>query len=845
MQLKHLLLVSFLIVATHSFAQIRVKGRVRNPRGEALPGVTVSLTKDDQVEGTITDVNGRFDVSLDNTGDYQLELRYVGFETYRQMLSITENRTYDLGEINVKENELELQGVEIIGRAQQDYNSDYSFSATKTGIKNQELPQALVAITKELITDRQAFQIADAVKTVSGVSNSSFYNNFNIRGISQNESGQILNGMRTRQFYFLQPITSNIERIEVLKGPASVTFSSVDPGGSINMVTKKPLTEDRKEVSISVGSFSTLRGALDFTGPLDKKGKVLYRLNAGLQRAESFRDLVQNNAVLVSPSFSYVPDEKTAINVEVIYDNSLGNLDRGQPIFGAVPGETDLNSTPISLNLGATNDFFRSEQWIITTSISKKFSEKVSFNGAYMKQTWREDLQEHRADGTRSVDSEGNIVQNTFAVDSLGNMVEDLMALRYSRREQLWDVDNLNAYFNFDLMTGNVGHKLLVGYDLHRWHRTNGGGQNTARGLLRNDGTITRTYDPANAADFQFIEIDGVSMPRPNVDHFDLSNPSNIIRNIQGYTINSVFAIPPNLSVTHAAYIQEQLRIGKLTALLSARYEWFSDLTNYERADEQVFRNEAFIPRLGLSYELTKNINIYGTYLEGFQPQSNTTELMPNTERFFWAPNSAAQFDPLISDLKEIGAKGVFFNGNITMSVAIYEINQENILIPSEIDPELLVQRGADRSRGFEWDLAGYLLPNLQVNASYSFIDAEIVEDDDEALVGERKENTPANNANLWMRYDFNRNTALSGLGFGLGVQYSGDRVPWFTRDFIVPAFTVFDAAIYYQPNNSNLQLMVKMNNLLDETYWVGAQNFARLFPGAPRNALLTAIYKF
>ncbi|TRX59186.1 TonB-dependent receptor [Fulvivirga sp. M361] len=831
MQFKHLLLVSFLVVTAHSVAQIQVKGRIQDSKDEALPGVTVSLTKDDQVEGAITDENGRFDILLADTGDYQLELRYVGFKTYRQMLKIEEYRTYTLGDIKIKEDELELQTVEIIGRAQQDYTSDYSFSATKTGIKNKELPQALIAITKELITDRQAFQVADAVKTVSGVSNSSFYNHFNIRGISQNESGQILNGMRTRQFYFLQPITSNIERVEVLKGPASVTFSSVDPGGSINMVTKKPLDEDRKEVSMSVGSFSTLRGALDFTGPLDKKGKVLYRLNAGLQRAESFRDLVQNNAVLVSPSISYIPDENTAINVEMIYSNSLGSLDRGQPIFGAVPGETDLNSTPIRLNLGATNDFFQSEQWIMTTSLSKKFSEKISFNGAYMKQTWREDLQEHRANG--------------FAIDSSGNSIDNLVDMRFSERQQFWDVDNLNAYFNFDFESGSIGHKLLVGYDVHRWHRANGGGQNSARGFLLNDGTATRSYDPADGADFQIVEIDGVRLPRPNVEHFNLSNPSNPIRNVRDYVMNSIFAIPANLSVTHAAYIQEQVKFGKFTALLSARYEWFEDITNFDQVGEQTFRNEAFIPRVGLSYALTKNINVYGTYLEGFQPQSNTVDLMPNTENFFWNPNSAAQFDPLISDLREIGAKGTFFNGDVTMSVAFYEINQENVLIPSEQDPDLLVQRGADRSRGFEWDLAGHIFPNLQVNASYSFINAEIVEDADETLIGERKENTPRNNANLWMRYDFNTNSPLKGLGFGLGVQHSGDRVPWFTRDFIIPSFTLFDAAVYYQPTHSNIQLMVKMNNLLDETHWVGAMNYARLFPGAPRNSLLTVIYKF
>ncbi len=832
MRKRYLFLLVCLCVAGSSFSQITVEGTVLDPVGESLPGVTVSLTKNGQVEGAVTGLDGNFRIYLTSTGYYQLEIRFVGFETYRETVNIAENKTYNLGSINIQEDEIQLQTVEVIGRSQEDYNSTYSFSATKTGIKNKELPQALVAITKELITDRQAFQIADAVKTVSGVSNSSFYNHFNIRGISQNESGQILNGMRTRQYYFLQPITSNIERVEVLKGPASVTFSSVDPGGTINMVTKKPLKEKRKEVSMSVGSFSTFRGTLDFTGPLDEEGKILYRLNAGMQQAESFRDLVQNNALLISPSISYIPDERTAINVEMIYDNSVGSLDRGQPIFGAVPGETDLNSTSIGLNLGATNDYFRSEQFIMTTSLSKKLSDKVSFNGAYMKQTWREDLQEHRT-------------ENRFAVDSLGNSVDNLVEMRYSQRKQFWEVDNLNAYFNFDLETGELGHKILAGYDLHRWLRTNGGGQNAARGYLLNDGTATRTYDPANAANYQYIQIDGATLPRPNVDYFNLSSPSNTIKNVQDYVMNSIFAIPPNLSLTHAAYIQEQLKFGRLTALVSARYEWFEDITNFDLADEQTFRNEAFIPRLGLSYELTKEVNVYATYLEGFQPQSNTVDLMPNTESFFWSPNSAAQFAPLISDLKEIGAKGTFLNDHVTMSVAFYEINQENVLIPSEEEIGQFVQRGADRSRGFEWDLAGYALPNLQLNASYSYIDAEIVADDDETLIGQRKENTPEHNANLWTRYNLGNNTPLNGLGAGLGVQYSSDRIPWFTRDFMVPDFFLLDAAIYYQPVNSKMQLMVKMNNILNKKYWIGALNYTRLFPGAPRNLLLTVTYKF
>ena len=158
----------------------------------------------------------------------------------------------------------ELQTVEIVGRSSKKYNSDYSFSATKTAALNKDIPQSISTITKELIADKGAFYLADAVKMASGVIPASYYNQYTIRGISQNEEGQIINGMRTRQYYFLQPLTTNIERVEVIKGPSSATFSSVDPGGSINLVTKKPLAIDRKEVSLSVGSFSTFRGTLRF-----------------------------------------------------------------------------------------------------------------------------------------------------------------------------------------------------------------------------------------------------------------------------------------------------------------------------------------------------------------------------------------------------------------------------------------------------------------------------------------------------------------------------------------------------------------------------------------------------
>ena len=220
---------------------------------------------------------------------------------------------------------------------------------------------------------------------------------------------------------------------------------------------------------------------------------------------------------------------------------------------------------------------------------------------------------------------------------------------------------------------------------------------------------------------------------------------------------------------------------------------------------------------------------------------------MPGTGSFFGSAKSAALFQPLISNLKELGMKTSLWKNLLQVNTAIYEINQENILMNANIPafPDSLVTRGADRSRGFEIDAAGFLLPNWQVNASYSYMDAKVVKDSKAELMGARKENTPFNSANIWTRYNFSKGSLLSDLGIGIGVQHSGDKVPWFTRAFKVPGYTLLDAALYYSPGKSGMQLALNVNNVLNETYWIGAQTYLRLFPGAPRNFILTATYNF
>jgi len=828
---KYFLIAICLMMFGLSYGQT-LTGNIVDQESNPVLGATISYSNSQGDEGgVVSGENGEFILELPQTGEYDITIAYIGYDSNKFKQNFSQNQSYNLGRIELEEGVQLLQSVEVVGRARQDYNSEYSFSATKIAIKNKELPQAITTVTKELLADRQAFQLAEAIKTVSNISATGLYNHYNIRGITQADDGQVLNGMRTRQYYFLQPITSHLERVEVIKGPSSVTFSSSDPGGTVNMVTKKPLFEKRSEVSIATGSFGTLRTTADFTGPLNESKTLLYRFNAAFQEADSFRDVVNNNAFLVAPSLSYIPNDNTSLNVEMIYNNAEGNLDRGQPIFGAINGEYDLNSTPISMNVGASNDHYKTKELVFMANFNKKFSENFGFNAQFMKQTWDEDLAEHRVDGT--------------AVDIDGNVIPTLARMRYDSRQQFWETDNVSVYFNYDFKTEKITNKILVGYDASRWERKIGAGFLRARRYLTTSGGQSN-FKPTNRDNFQQIVVDGVTMPKPAVPHFNLEKPFNGARNTNAYNLSEL-TIPANLNTSDGIYIQNQFKIGRFSALINLRYEWFKDIFDY-KANEQEYKTSAFVPRIGLTYEISDNISTYATYLGGFQPHTNTVSLSPSAEGFFWSA-SPSRFDPLESSLKEIGFKAEFMNGKVFANLAFFDITQKNILLGDTYNLDNLTTRGEQRSRGFELDLSGYVTPNFQLIASYGFNDAEIVEDAIDVFIGERIGGAPKHNANFWGRYDF-INNSLEGIGFGFGAQYMDERYTWYNPTYatdrvLLPSFTTFDAALYYKPDNSGIQLTLKANNLFNKTHWLGGLNPSRLGPGSPRNILLNVTYKF
>ena len=856
---KKVLLVSSLLMSLMGYSQT-VKGRVVQ-HDNPVSNASIILKKGDKEMTSMTDASGFFNVTLTEGGSYTISIVAEGANPLENQITVEDNGVLDLGDVivyqmvasqpvveekpvneqptepiepvvaknttdpNEPQDEEEdgkvkkLQTVEIIGRARKDYNSDYSFSASKIALKNMEVSQAITTVTKELITDRGITRLGDVVKNVSGVTQTSFYNNYAIRGVTQQASyreSRLMNGMVTSHIFFSQPMMMNVERVEVIKGPASMTFSSTDAGGSINIITKKPLKTDRKEVSLSVGSYQTVVGALDFTGPLNKSKTLLYRLNLGYENGKSFRDLQFKKAYMIAPTIAYVPNEKTNISFEFVMSNNSNRLDRGQPIFKANPGDRPaLTSTPITYAIGAINDVNKTLDLNFMGNLTHKFTDNLSVNMAYMKHIWNEDLTELRTD-------------NNFGKDPHGVIQRDKVQLRYVQRNSNFFTDNFNAYLNYDWKLGeNFKNKSVLGYDLVMFE-VGHGGTNTVRDYTgdKNAGTLT-----------------------PRIPHWDLTKEGQYRVMYPGFyqpQARRMQETTPMYFSTNSAYFMNQMELwNRLIFNIGLRQEWYTDKNFYKRKNEEIVKQNKFLVRAGLMYKATKNINAYASYIEGFQMQTDAYLGYDGFRRDMNTGQYVREaFKPKTTRMYEFGAKTEWLEGKLHASIAYYDIKQNNILTYDDtvyngaVD-ELMTEGGTERNKGLEIDVMGRILPNWLVNAGYAYNDSKVT---DQKRGTYRKDNAPKHTFNLWTRFDV-KEGFFKNLGVGAGLNYSAEKISWQEPDLVLPDYTIVDAAVYYKIKD--MQLSFNINNIFNKTYWLGAFNYPRLFPGTPRNVMFTVRYTF
>ena len=817
---------------TTVFAQqtTEVRGQVTDENKQPLIGVDVVL--EGTSIGVSTNEKGFYELRNVPVGKQTIVFSYLGFQTLKIRTDVAPNPsgTHTHLDVQLSEELTALQEVEVIGRKESSYKNTNSFIGTKTASALKEVPQSVGYVTKELILDQGATTVNEVVKNISGVNQNSSYNDFSIRGFrttGNRNSGNLLNGMRAQTSLWKQSSLANIERVEVIKGPASALFGNAAPGGVINRVTKKPLFENKNSITVGVGSWNTLKTYGDFTGPLNPKKTLLYRLNLGYEKTDSFRDLQGSESIIAAPSFSYIPNEKTHINVDFVYQNFNGKIDRGQ----SVPADGNVYSTPISRSLSAANDFLKENTLNTTIALTHKFSDHISLNAIYLNSSYSEDMLEH--------------TQANLYYKQIGNGAN---AFRYAdpnkvmmtanQRKRYFANNSFNTYFNFNFNTGILKHKLLVGYDYFISEQKAGSSSISAQGYLSKDKTkVVNTYTTtAN------VLAGSVQTPTTNVPVFDLYDPiaGNAYKDISKY-IWKQNTLNPYEEYSHGVYVQEQIDISIVKLLIGLRQEWFTETLNKETTKEISRQTSAFIPRVGLVVEASENINLYSTWVKGFQPQGANIQSDP--DRY------GGPFDYMKSELYEVGLKTEWFNKRLSATLAIFKITQENSLEQSpkagKADWRVPVD---EESNGFELDVAGQILPNFSVVANYAYTDARIVKLKEEGAIKDlnvQRPSTPRHAANLWTKYIF-ENGSLKGLGAGIGVSYASERLGQVGRRATAasyPDYTLLNAVLYYKVKDVQLQLNV--NNVLNRTYWISGYDNLRNFPGAPRNINASVTYRF
>ena len=763
--------------ATPTAAQLR--GRVTDSHGTPIEGAVLAVG-DPQLRLTAhTDKEGCFTLDGLPAGRQPVIIQAMGYITQRRLLFLGEGAGTDLHFI-LDEREQALPTVDVIGRREQSYRNAMSFAGTKTATLLRDVPQSIGYVTKELVLDQGAITVNEVVKNISGINQYSFYNDFSIRGFratGNRNSGNLLNGMRAQTSLWRQSSLANIERVEVIKGPASALFGNAAPGGVINRVTKKPLNIARRSVSLTAGSFNTSRAYADFTGPLNERKTLLYRLNLGYENSDTFRDLQKLTTQIVAPSITYLPSDRTRLNVDLVYTSSAGKLDRGVAIFG----DGDLFSRPISSTQSAANDYLREQTLNLTFALSHQLAEGLLFNSTYLYSSYSEDMMEHSQD-------------NAFVKKADGTDDPALVLMRVTKRFRNFRNHAFNNYLTWNVATGAVQHKLLLGYDHFNTQLAPGSSYIEAGGYLLANGGTAKTFKKADIAKY-LLDKDG--NPRTNVPAFDLnSTVGNQYQDVTKYIYESK-AVRPSDQYTNGIYLQEQLSWQRLQLLLGARIEWFTDVVQDAKGVKTRTHQHAFTPRVGLVYGITPSTNVYATWIRGFEPQAVSVQS---------DPTSGGPFDPVQSELWEVGAKGDYLDSRLTATLSLFSLRQRNTLYNAGItgEPNRMVPIGEELSRGVELDVAGKILPYVIPQG------------------------------------------ALEGLGIGFGVHGVSERLGQVGRRANVvtyPGYVLLDAALYYKVRDVQLQL--NANNLLDKRYYVSGYDRLRSFPGSPRNLSLSATYRF
>ncbi|OQP43197.1 ferrichrome-iron receptor [Niastella yeongjuensis] len=785
-----------------------ISGQILTNDNEPAESVAVQLAGTGKM--TLTTESGFYIFKNLPPGTYHVNVTVNGFKPLEATVVLAENGKQN--NISFKLELSDAQLAEVVISSGGRYKVDRVSSSLRLPSSILETPQNIQVISKRTLADQQVFDVVDGItRNVSGVSRMGHWDNqyANIR-MRGSKIPAFRNGMNIDASW--GPTAEDaamIENIEFVKGPAGFMLAAGEPGGFYNVVTKKPTGSSHQSISMSAGSFSTYRAALDLDGKLSKDGRLLYRLNLAAQQKDYFTKFNFNNRVVIAPVIKYQIDDKTSVTFEYTYQ-AIKFLSNGNYSFS----KEKLADEKVA------NDFFYGDPSLPPGKI-RDHSVYVYLDHQ-LNDRWKAHAQ---------------VAYFNFAMAS-GSMWPDSLFAdgRMTRYYNIGDEAGENRFAQVSIsgeeQTGSVRHRILGGLDF---------GNKKFWGDFRSGNPkvrFARVIDPVTKQPYEpvfniYNPIYGLSMD--SIPKFDRSV------NIRTRSGSTAYATYTNYA---SAYVQDELGFfnNNLRVSLGLRFTYAETVGKTETSD---IKDQVFSPRAGVSYSIDKQTSVYGLYDQSFVP-------VPGTD--FWGN----AFKPIKGNDIEFGVKKEWFGGRWVSSVSVYQINRMNALV-ADPDPThtngamtFQTQLGETESKGVEFDLNGELVKGLNLVANYAYTSSKISKDIDPKAVGTVTPNTNAHTTNAWLSYRFSKG-ALNGFGVNGGIQWLADRYVGTTTTPNMPNYFRADAGVSFQKNKFGVSMLV--NNLLDnrklltaaslDTNPNSAKTYYSYIVEARRNMRMTVTYKF
>lgn len=684
-----------------------------------------------------------------------------------------------------------------------------SATATKTDTPIQKVPQSISVVTAEEMALHQPKSVKEALSYTPGVAvgtrgASNTYDYLIIRGFAADGQSQnnYLNGLKMQGNFYNDAVIDPymLERAEVMRGPVSVLYGKSNPGGLLNMVSKRPTTEPLKEVQFKMGTDSLFQTGFDFSDALDDDGVYAYRLTGLVRSANAQQQGAEEQRYAIAPSFSWRPDDKTNFTFLSYFQNEPET-----GYYGWLPKEGTVSTLPngkrlsTDFNEGANNNTYSRNEKMVGYSFDHEFNDtftvrqnlryaenKVSQNSVYGYGMCSDPLYSSNP----STSPCASVPQSQWGHTLTRQYVDD------NEKLQNFSVDTqLQSKF----ATGSVDHTLLTGVDFMR---------------MRND--IDSWFGWAGSV----APSDIYNLDRSNFDFGSHPGPGAAYRVL-------------NKQKQTGLYAQDQLQWDKVLVTLGGRYDWAQQDSLDREENTQHSRNDnEFTWRGGVNYLFDNGVTPYFSYSESFEPASTV-----GANGSIFAPSKGKQY--------EAGVKYVPNDRPIVITGAVYQLTKTNNLMADPNGSFFSVEGGEIRSRGVEVEAKAALSASVNVVGSYTYTDAEYTTDTN--YKGNTPPQVPKHMASLWGDYTM-FDGPLSGLTLGTGVRYTSSSYGDPANSFKVGSYTLVDALVRYDlarlgMAGSNVALHV--NNLFDREYVASCFNTYGCFWGAERQVVATATFRF